>query len=571
MNFLNPHGMVRRLKIPSGYRLKLFLTFMGVLILCGGGLILLFGQSQRQTLLDNTYTKGRFISSMLARNLESPLFFLNMEQISANVETILKGSDDIAAVLIYDKEGNRILSRFSPPAENAPLPEELTRFAGIMAEHAHEGEEASSPHWRQKRYFVFCKRIITARQFRDNASLYFDTGEQQQGAATELGGVQIIFSRVFYERGMNRILHHAALVFLSFLPISLFMAFTLARDVVKPLRALVETLRTRLGKEEEEEEEASDELDQLDSHLKQLVGRLDQFFATIAQLNEGLEDKVAARTAELTRAMQELNEAQAQLVQSEKLVAVGQLVAGVAHEVNNTTNFVTGALPPLDKRLAELRLILEDQGERSGPVSGRVAELMQSIDLLLGNVREGARRTSKIVSDLKNFSRPDDDLSRHLDINQCLESTLTLALPEYRHKIEVTKEFAPDLPMVSGSQGQLNQVFMNLLINAVHAQPDKGFLLIRTFSIGGAVHVVFADKGPGIPKKIQERIFDPFFTTKEVGKGTGLGLSVSFGIINKHRGRILVRSEPGQGAEFEVILPTGPDSIPSQHEEKSET
>ena len=284
-------------------------------------------------------------------------------------------------------------------------------------------------------------------------------------------------------------------------------------------------------------------------------------------MNEALEEKVAARTAELTMAMQELKEAQAQLVQSEKMGAVGQLVAGVAHEVNNTTNFITGALPPLGKRLDEIRLILAGHGEQSGQDSGRVAELMQSIDLLMGNIREGARRTSKIVTDLKNFSRPDDDLDRQFDINQCLESTLALALPEYRHKIEVTRDFAQNLPKVSGSQGQINQVFMNLILNAVHAQPDRGSLLIRTFSGDGAIHVVFKDKGPGIPKKIQNRIFDPFFTTKEVGKGTGLGLSVSFGIINKHRGRILVRSEPGQGAEFEVILPVGQEPIISQDEE----
>jgi signal transduction histidine kinase len=175
----------------------------------------------------------------------------------------------------------------------------------------------------------------------------------------------------------------------------------------------------------------------------------------------------------------------------------------------------------------------------------------------MGNIREGARRTSKIVTDLKNFSRPDNDLVRPVDINQCLENTLTLALPEYRQRLEVVREFAPDLPAVPGSQGQLSQVFMNLIINAVHAQPDKGSLLIRTFSAEDRVHVVFADKGPGIPENIQGRIFEPFFTTKEVGAGTGLGLSVSFGIINKHRGTILVRSEPGQGAEFEIILPAG--------------
>ncbi len=559
MNPLDLHWIGRKFWLPLSYRLKLFFTFLGVLVICGSSLILLFGQIQRQTLLDQTYNKGKFISAVLARNLETPLFFMNMKQVSANVEAIL-GATDIVAVFIYDKNGGLIFSRFAPQAgKAAPRPEETGRLAGFMAEHTTAGGETPGAHWRQEHYFVFCRRIMTAGQSSDQNSLYFDTGKEP-AAATPLGGVQIVISRILYERGMEQIIRHAVLIFLSFLPISLFMALLLARDVVRPLRVMVASLRTRLGtteeeKKEKEKEKTTDELGQLDNSFKQLVSQLDGSFATIAQMNEKLEEKVVIRTAELTMAMRELKEAQAQLVQSEKMGAVGQLVAGVAHEVNNTTNFITGALPPLGKRLDELRLILEGHGEQSCPDSGRVAELMQSIELLMGNIREGARRTSKIVTDLKNFSRPDDDLSCQISINQCLESTLALALPEYKHKMEVIREFAADLPKVPGSQGQLNQVFMNLIINAVHAQPDKGSLLIRTFSSEDAVHVLFKDNGPGIPEHIQRKIFDPFFTTKEIGKGTGLGLSVSFGIVKKHRGTILVRSEPGQGAEFEIVLP----------------
>jgi signal transduction histidine kinase len=510
---------------------------------------------------------------MLARNLETPLFFMNMEQISAHVEAILMATD-IVAIFVYDKDGGVIFSRLVPQKGIPPLrQEEKDHLVQLMAEHRNAKGDDSTANWNLEQYFVFCKQIVTIGQSNDQGSLYFDTGKVEQGTVIPLGGVQVVFSRSQYEQGMARIIRHAVLLFLFFLPISLFLAIMLARDVVRPLRVLVETLKTRLGKEEEEEEEeekATDELGQLDDSLKRLVTRLDQSFDTIARMNEGLEEKVAARTAELTKAMQELKEAQTQLVQSEKMGAVGQLVAGVAHEVNNTTNFITGALPPLGKRLGELRRILDGHGEQCCPDAGRVAELMQSIDLLMGNVREGARRTSKIVTDLKNFSRPDNDLARPIDINHCLESTLALALPEYRHRMEVVREFAEGLPKVSGSQGQLCQVFMNLIINAVHAQPDKGSLLIRTFSAEDGVHVVFTDKGMGIPQDIQKRIFEPFFTTKEVGKGTGLGLSVSFGIISRHRGRILVRSEPGQGAEFEVILPAGQEPIALQHEENEE-
>lgn len=561
MNPLNWYWLRKRFWLPKGYRLKLFLTFLGVLVICGGGLILLFGQAQKQSLLKQTYNKGRFVTSILARNLEGPLFFSNREQIRANIEAILR-ANDIAAVLIYDKDGHLFFSHITPLfGKDALRPEELSRFASFMAEHADGDEEIPRSHWRQDRYFVFCKEIFTIKPAKDKDSLYFDTGKTEQSAVVPLGGVQVVFSRIRYEQGMEQIIRHALLIFLLFLPSSLFMAFNLARDVVKPLRTLVDTLRTRLGTSDDDGDKKNDELGELDIRLKQLVGRLDHSFATITQLNEGLENKVAERTEDLIRAMHELKETQAQLVQSGKMGAVGQLVAGVAHEINNTTNFVTGALPPLTKRLAELRRIVTEHGEQGCPDSIRIEELMQNIDLLLGNIREGARRTGKIVNDLKNFSRPDDDLTSRVDINQCLESTLALALPEYRHRIEVFREFAPDLPKITGSQGQLCQVFMNLIINAIHAQPKKGTLRIRTFSHEDEVHVIFADNGPGIPKDIQKMIFEPFFTTKEIGKGTGLGLSVSYGIITKHRGSIVVRSEPGHGAEFEVILPAGEKSM----------
>jgi len=291
------------------------------------------------------------------------------------------------------------------------------------------------------------------------------------------------------------------------------------------------------------------------------------YYTAISASFNMLRTKYSARlhrmTIELTAALKELRETQAQIVQSEKMAAVGQLVAGVAHEVNNTTNFISGALPPLKKHLAELVLLLENIEDNGPPERENVKELKQTIDLLLGNIREGARRTSKIVTDLKNFSRLDDDLGQPLDINEGLENTLSLVTPEYKYKMEIIREFSADLPVVYGSQGQLNQVFMNIIVNAFQARKDTGRLVIRTFSRGHNAHILFKDYGTGIPKEIQNRIFEPFFTTKEVGVGTGLGLSVSFGIINKHRGRILVRSEPGHGAEFEVILPAGHDQAGS--------
>jgi signal transduction histidine kinase len=236
------------------------------------------------------------------------------------------------------------------------------------------------------------------------------------------------------------------------------------------------------------------------------------------------------------------------------MVAIGRLVAGVAHEINNTTNFVSGALPPLRKRIDELEKISLAM-ETTRPDPATCATLFSRIHQLLENISEGARRTNKIVGDLKTFARPADEEPAPTDINQCLQTTCSLAYPEYKHRIELTLELACDLPLVQGVQGQLNQVFMNLLLNAVQAQPGIGAILIRTWATEDAVHVLIHDNGPGIPAHLIDRIFEPFFTTKEVGKGTGLGLSISYGIIKKHQGQILARSEPGQGTEFEITLP----------------
>jgi len=177
------------------------------------------------------------------------------------------------------------------------------------------------------------------------------------------------------------------------------------------------------------------------------------------------------------------------------------------------------------------------------------------LTLLMGNIREGARRTTKIVGDLTSFARPGDDLPRPVDINDCLRSTVSLAYPEYKHRIELKMDLSEDLPLVEGVQGQLNQVFMNLLLNAIQVTPRQGVITISTSLVADHIRILFHDTGTGIPVEVISHIFEPFYTTKEIGKGTGLGLSISYGIIKKHQGEILVRSTPGTGSEFEVSLP----------------
>jgi signal transduction histidine kinase len=262
-------------------------------------------------------------------------------------------------------------------------------------------------------------------------------------------------------------------------------------------------------------------------------------FDEIAKLNESLEVRVETRT-------RELRETQNQLMQSEKMKSLGQLVAGVAHELNNPIGFVHANLQLLDEFIEKL---VASQGNGEDATRYRDA-----ISKLLARSREGTARVSRIVQDLRTFSRMDQADLQMAQLTDEIDRTLTLMEPQFKGGIDVVREYQT-LPDVSCYPSQLNQVFLNLLMNACDVLEDGGTITIRAEPIDEGVRIEFEDSGPGIPAEVQRRIFDPFFTTKEVGKGTGLGLSLSHGIIERHGGRIQILSDPGEGAIFRIELP----------------
>jgi signal transduction histidine kinase len=287
----------------------------------------------------------------------------------------------------------------------------------------------------------------------------------------------------------------------------------------------------------------------------------------LREQNEMLEQAMKSEQA----AHEALKRAQSQLVQNEKLASLGQMVAGVAHEINNPLSFVANNVAVLQRDLKAMANLIEmyqradpDIAERQAELAAEIRDLAERIDLaytlpniqdMLNRSREGLRRIQQIVKDLRDFARLDESDLHDVDLNEGIRSTANIiAGLAKKQKVKVELDLG-ELPTVSCFPAKVNQVVMNLLSNAIQASPENTTVTVRTRRTGDSVTISVEDQGTGIPPHIRDRIFDPFFTTKPPGEGTGLGLSISYGIVQDHGGRIDLASEVGRGTTFTVTLP----------------
>jgi signal transduction histidine kinase len=307
------------------------------------------------------------------------------------------------------------------------------------------------------------------------------------------------------------------------------------------------------------------------NHVSLAVDRAESF-QTIEELSRDLEAKVRLRTEqlgvaneELTNAYRDLQATQMQLIQREKMASVGQLVAGVAHELNNPIGFVFSNVSTLEDFVRRLRTMLDAYRVAALPASEqtrlatqwadlKVDYALRYLDSMIQGIREGAERARKIVRDLRVFARGQDDLWLPVDLHEDIESSLTLINHLVKDRVTIRRNYG-DLPPVECIRSQIDQVFLNLLANAAQAIAADGVITIETRCESDFAVVSITDTGSGIPVDLMGRIFDPFFTTKPVGEGTGLGLSISYEIAKKHGGEIGAANAPEGGAVFTLRLP----------------
>ncbi len=257
------------------------------------------------------------------------------------------------------------------------------------------------------------------------------------------------------------------------------------------------------------------------------------------------------------QAKEHVKEMQAKLNHADKMAALGQLVAGVAHEVNNSINFISGALPSLKLNVEKLKDVLKQQAAppANNTANSDLSNLVEEIAILFENINQGTKRSVKIINDLRSFSSPKKEKGVLTDVHAILDSILALLRYQYRDRIEIIKKYSAENSTIFCFPNHLSQAFMNVILNGVQAISGKGVITILTKNNSETIMIGFRDNGCGIHKEIKNKIFEPFFTTKDVGEGTGLGLSISYGIVKNILGEILVDSDVGRGTEFTIILP----------------
>ena len=530
-------------KFCRGLRGKFILLVSALLITTSMALGWIFLVREVRDAREKLAQKGTILARNLAANVELGVFTRNQETLAARAEEVLRESDAVFVTVLDDS--GKLLFNKAGKGFQMPSPSTLATATGQEAPQTTEGggdiRLVHEPLHREEVY-LFSFPVMTHKGLSVGEEIGFlpDTNAGMSTRKDRIGSVLIGLSSQARSLEIHRLKRVLGIATMVVIAIGIALTVLLVRIVVEPVKQLVEATR-RIAQGDLDillHVDTQDEIGELARSFNQMTLKLQDSRQELERTNQMLEQKVKART-------RELEEAQNQLVQAEKMSVVGQLVSGVAHELNN----------PLAGVLGYSQLLLRME------VSGEVKRGLERIE-------SEADRCKRIVQNLLIFARKNRPQKRPIDINGVVESVLELK--EYQFKVDnvrVMKDLAPRLPLTMADSGLLQQVIMNIVHNAQQAMNGgkrEAILTVRSRGEKGTIHLEIADTGPGIAPGNLNRIFDPFYTTKEVGQGTGLGLSICYGIIQEHRGRIWAESREGEGTTFHVQIPVQEEGVPAR-------
>ena len=567
--------MLRRISLNQIFTI----SFTGVMLGVIGALAWFFYDQERSLMLREFQRHGFSLAENLSYSAEYGILFNDNDILEKLADGVMKDRDMLFAMIV-DAQGHPLVEK------------SLQDFPEIEASVRQRVQDIlqNTPtvpftgHYDEM-YQIFMPVFVPTVQKDGEADAPSAAAHQplepEQRETQGMAVIGVSFNRV--TESLAEIQKQVIRLAIVVLGVALVASRLLVELINRPIERLVAgTYRIARGDlTQEVEVDFPREIGELAQSLNHMMLDLNSSRRDLELAAQTLEQRVHDRTQEieeknarLTELIETMKRMQDQLVHSEKMASLGQLVAGIAHEINNPVNFISANITPLKNYIRDVKTLIarydehvhSDEALREAILQiKREIEfdfLIDDLDVLIRDVESGAIRIKRIVQDLRNFSRLDEAELKTIDLHQSLDTTLNLLGHIYEGRITVSKNYG-DVPPVDCYAGQLNQVFMNMLANAGQAIAEKGNVWITTRLDGGQVVISIRDDGKGIPEDALPKIFDPFFTTKDVGEGTGLGLSISYGIIEKHHGDITVNSKVGEGTEFIIRIPRNLSTLTS--------
>ena len=564
---------------------QIFTISLTLFALCLIGAVTWFFYRQQYTVLSGELQRhGRALAENLAYNSEYGLLFLDLDGLGKLVDGVVQDRD-VQFAMIVNTQGVLVAEKAlsSLPELQKKIQERVTEILELLK----AGNDQPRPptlyfteHY-EGLYHIFVPVFVptvdvdVANQAMADALPSTSPSPDHPARRELLGLVVVGISLERVTTFLQEIQYQVLGLALFIVVLSIIVSRFLVNAISRPIETLAEGTR-RIARGDLTQDvhiRTPGEIGELAESFNHMMHDLQASRLELELWAQTLENRVRERTHEieeknqrLTELIEKMKRIQEQLVHSEKMASLGQLVAGIAHEINNPVNFISANITPLKNYVNEIKTLITLYDQKCvlheharQEVQQYKAEvdftfLIEDLDDLLDDMETGASRIKRIVQDLRNFSRLDEAELKVIDIHDSLNTTLNLLGHLYEKRITVHKQYG-NIPPLECYAGQLNQVFMNILANAAQACADKGNVWITTHSDAAHTIISIRDDGKGIPEETLPKIFDPFFTTKDVGEGTGLGLSISYGIIEKHQGEIQVKSQVGVGTEFCIRLP----------------